>query len=176
VIPIPPWLLGPLVKYGVALATVAAIVLALLWWGHTKYEAGKADQISIYEKAAAVQRDINAKATFRAIENTAKEVETFTQKETVRETVYVKDKAALADVWRYADRLRDELARRSATPIEATSACAAEQRRLRSAEGIVGEYVEALATCTGVAVEGRDLAQKLSNKNDLWKGYVKALP
>lgn len=159
--------------------TAGAVVAALasLWgYGHHRYNEGVDVTTAAYEAAAVKQREINAKATFRAVENTAKAVETFTKTETVIETRYVKDQAAVADVWRYADRLRDELARRSAAPVEATSACAAQDRRLRSAEGIVGEYVEALATCTGAAVEGRHLAEKLNNKVQLWKNYVEALP
>jgi hypothetical protein len=159
-----------------ALGAVAAAGLLLWGWGLHRYNTGVKNTTDKYEAAAAIQREVNAKATFRAVENTAKEVEAFTKVEVIRETVHVKDKAAVDAVWRYADRLRDELARRSAAPVEATSACATEHRRLRAAESIVGEYVEVVATCAGVAVEGRDLAQGLSNKLDLWKGYVKSLP
>lgn len=163
-------------RWWLTAGAVVAILASLWGWGRHRYNEGVADVTQRYEAAAAQQREINAKASFRAIENTAKEVETFTQVETVRETVYVKDKAAVDAVWRYADRLRDELARRGAAPVEATGACATQDRRLRSAEVLVGEHVEALAACAGVAVEGRNLAQKLSNKNQLWRGYVEALP
>lgn len=158
-------------------AGAVVVILASLWgYGRHKYNEGAADKTSEYEAAAVKQREINAKATFRAIENTATAVQIFVETETVIETRYVKDKTAVDDVWRYADRLRDELARRSVAPVEAASACAAKDRRLRGAEGVVGEYVEALATCAGVAVEGRHLAEKLNNKVQLWKGYVEALP
>jgi len=158
------------------LGAVVAVLASLWGWGRHRYNEGAADVRQTYEAAAAQQREINAKASFRAVENTAVAVETFTKTETVIETRYVQDKSAVAGVWRYADRLRDELARRSAAPVEATSACATQDRRLRGAEGIFGEYVEALATCAGVAVEGRHLAEKLNNKVQLWKGYVEALP
>lgn len=159
-----------------SLGAVVALAASLWGYGRHRYSEGVDATTRTYEAAAIKQREINAKATFRAIENTAVAVERFVETETVIETRYVKDKSAVADVWRYADRLRDELARRSAAPVEAASACAAQDRRLRGAEGIVGEYVEALATCTGTAVEGRHLAEKLNNKVQLWKGYVEALP
>lgn len=160
----------------VSLGAVAIAGLALWSWGHLRYKQGVNDTVATYERAAAVQREINAKATFRAIENTAKEVETFIKVEVIRETVHVKDKAAVDAVWRYADRLRDDLARRGAAPIEATGACATERGRIREAENLIGEHVDALATCAAVAVEGRDLAAGLHNKVELWRGYVKALP
>lgn len=159
-----------------SLGAVVAILASLWGYGRHQYNEGATDVRQAYEKAAVEQREINAKASFRAIENTAVAVTHFVETETVIETRYVKDQTALADVWRYADRLRDELARRSAAPVEAASACAAQDRRLRSAEGIVGEYVEALATCTGVAVEGRHLAEELNNRVQLWQDYTKALP
>ena len=160
----------------ISLGAVAIAGLALWSWGHLRYKQGVNDTVAAYEKAAAVQREINAKATFRAVENTAVAVEKFTEIEVVRETRYVKDKAAVDAVWRYADRLRDDLARRGAAPIEATGACATERGRIREAESLIGEHVDALATCAGIAVEGRDLAAGLHNKVELWRGYVKALP
>lgn len=163
-------------RWWINLGAAAIIGLALWNWGHHRYKQGVNDTTATYERAAAQQREINAKASFRAAERVTDAQKAFVETETVIEVRYVKDQAALADVWRYADRLRDELARRGAAPVEATSACATQDRRLRSGESLVGEYVEALAACAGTAVEGRHLAEKLNNKVQLWRDYVDALP
>jgi hypothetical protein len=170
-----PLALVPL-RWWLTLGAVGAVLLSLWGWGRHRYNEGAADKQQEYEAAAVQQREINAKASFRAVENTAVAVSEYVNREATREIRYVKDQAAVADVWRYADRLRDELARRSAAPVEATAACGAEQRRVREAEGIVGEHTDALATCARLAVESRDVAEKLANKLILAKDYIKALP
>lgn len=162
------WIVGAL---AIGLAT-----LAFLGYGKHKYNQGVADTTHTYEIAAAAAEGANqavSKERFRSAELGAKD---YAAKLEVKKVDDAKRDTKTADLQRDVDLLRWALTRRGETPIDPTSACAAERVQLRRSEQLLGESQQLVGESGGLLKEGSGIIQGLDAKVGLardWANSVK---
>lgn len=167
-------LLNP-TQWIVSALAVAALVGGVMWWGHSKYQAGVNDTNTVWEarqKAADASLEAERRIQFRQAEIGQK---TYEAKVAVVKEDHAKRQAVVDDLQRDVDLLRWAADRRAKEATAATDSCSTDRGRLRDTERLLVESQQRLAGSTRLLEEGAGLVQGLAAKRDLARDWAKAV-
>lgn len=147
------------------------IVIGLVagaWWKYSHdvtaaYEDGKAEVLEEWRESDRLAREVGAAQSALLARNALILVEKFNAKISDLEQLLAARKRELAARSAVATGLRDELAKRAATPPSgdaSPAACGRHERLRRVCEGLLGEGVELAREADSLAGEGEEVSRR----------------